>query len=142
MEKIVSLKELKIDYVVEQFKDFLNEIKVDDFNIKEIVRDYPARKARYSLALARTKAKLLWYKALQKKVYYEIYKEIRENAKSKLTEEMIKSMIYTDDRYMEITKKVIELEEKVGILEACKQAFDDLGRMIYLIFDKEEINSL
>jgi len=132
-------KELMVEKLTENFKNFIEELRLSDYAISEVAKEYTSRKARYTIALARTKSKLLELKLEQKKVYYEIYREIREAAKGqRLTEETIKSLIFTDDRYLQISKKVIETEEMVSILEACKEAFDDLGRMLYLLYGKED----
>lgn len=130
-----------IESLISQYKDFIDKLKIDQINLDEIASDYPSRKARYSLALEKMKAKLSKAKANLKVVYYQLYRMYREEAVSngqKVTEEAIKSMIITDSKYLEAQEEVLKLEEIVGILQASKEGLDDVGRMLYLIADNPE----
>ena len=134
-------KEKIIDTLVQEYQDFIEKLRIDTFRLEEIASEYPARKARYALALEKLKVKLNKAKANLKVIYYQLYKKYREElleSGKKATEETIKSMVVTDPTYVEAQEEVFKLEEAVGILQASKEGLDDVGRMLYLIWDNPE----
>jgi len=137
----MMLDDRVLDEFIEEYQEFLKSIKLDGVVLDDVIREYPARKARFSIALEKMRAKLAELKLKQKTLYYELYKEYRKEAIEKglkITEEGLKSLVMTDSRYIEISEEVIEAETKVGILEACKEALDDQGRMLYLLYGNPE----
>ena len=87
------------------------------------------------------RSKLAELKLKQKETYYRLYRKYKQDAIEKglkITEEGVKSLIYTDEEYIEVSKKVLEAEEKVGILQACKEALEDQGRMLFLLYENPE----
>lgn len=134
-KNVINLDKI-LDSFLEEYKAFIDSVKIDNVNIDEVIMDYPARKARYAIALERLRASLSEKKLELKKLYYELYTKYKKESIEKgfkTTEEYLKALIYTSDEYINFTKEIIELEKKVGILEACKETLDDLGRMLYLI---------
>lgn len=130
-----------LENFVAKYKEFIESVHIDTVNIEEIAKDYPARKARYALALEKLKATLSEKKLEQKTLYYELYTKFRKEAIEKgmkITEEYLKALIFTSQEYKQISKEIIEIEKKVNILEACKEALEDQGRMIYLMFSNTE----
>jgi len=125
-----------VNELINPVQDFIEKLKLGVINLEEEAREYPARKARYNLALEQAKAKLARQKFKQKYVYYKLYKKHKEEAQAKgtkITEEGVKALIMTDSEYIKVSKEVLELEELVGKLQAAKEAVDDVGRMLYLL---------
>lgn len=130
-----------IDTLIKQYQTFIDNLEIDTFNLEDLAADYPSRKARFALALETLKSKLNEAKAELKFMYYSLYKKYKEEAINegiKVTEEHIKSKILTDEMYLDVQRKVLEFEQKVGILSACKEALEDFGRMLYLLADNPE----
>ena len=130
-----------LDTFLEQYQDFIKSVRLDDFNLDDQIRDYPSRKARFALALEKMRSRLTELKLEQKVTYYKLYKKYKQDAIEKglkITEEGVKSLIFTDEEYIEVCKKVSEAEEKVGILQACKEALEDQGRMLFLLCENPE----
>ena len=130
-----------LDTFLEQYQEFIKSVRLGEFNLDDLIRDYPSRKARYALALERMRSKLAELKLQQKETYYRLYRKYKQDAVEKglkITEEGVKSLIYTDEEYIEASKKVLEAEEKVGILQACKEALEDQGRMLFLLYENPE----
>lgn len=126
-----------LTHIVEDYENFIQSIKLDNYNIEDIIKDYPARKARYSVALERFKVELAKKKLEQKILFYELYKKFRKESIEKgvkITEEYLKALIYTSDQYKVLSEEILELENKTNILIACKEALEDQGRMLYLLY--------
>ena len=136
MDKVFKFGELKIS--IEEFADFISQLQIDAIHLDELAQDYPANKARVSLAAEKVRAKVLKAKANLKTTYYKLYREFKENSDKKLTEEHIKSMIYTDPTYIEANKEFLEIEESANLLSALKDSMDDFGRMLYLLGENRE----
>lgn len=144
-KEISNEKASDIDSLLEDFlanyKEFIESVKIDNIHIDEIAKDYPARKARYAIALERLKAELSEKKLEQKTLYYELYTRFRKEAIEKgikITEEYLKALIFTSEEYKQISKEIVDLERKVNILEACKEALEDQGRMLFLMYSNIE----
>ncbi len=134
-------EEKVLNAFLEQYQEFIQSVKLGDFNLDDLIRDYPSRKARFALALERMRSKLAELKLKQKETYYKLYRKYRQDAIEKglkITEEGVKSLIFTDEEYIKVCKEVLEAEEKVGILQACKEALEDQGRMLFLLYDNPE----
>jgi len=131
----------KLENFLKQFQDFIQSVRIGQFNIDEIARDHPSRLSRYNLSVENRRFKLADLKLKKKVVYYKLYKKYRQEAIEKglkITEEAIKSLIYTDEEYIKVCKEVIEAEFKLGILQACKEALVDQGRMLFLLCENPE----
>lgn len=116
-----------------RFLDFIKSLDLSSrFDLEEVMRQYPAKKFRFVYEYERLSVELLRLEYEAKKLYYQIYQEYRElKGNMKLTEEMIKGLIYNDKRYSEIMEKIVRIKEKLALLSAIRVALEDVGRMIY-----------
>jgi hypothetical protein len=136
---------LNIDEILnnflENYKEFIESVKIDAVHMDTIAKEYPARKARFAIAIEKLKASLSEKKLEQKKLYSELYLKFKKEAVEKgykSTEEHLKALIHISPEYLAISNEIIELEKKINILTACKEALDDQGRMLYLLFSNTE----
>jgi len=137
LERLKGIKDQAFNMSLEddfyRFLDFIKSLDLSSkLDLEEIMRQYPARKFRFVYEYEKLSVELLKLEYEAKKVYYQIYQEYREMKNNiKLTEEMIKGLIYNDKRYIEIVEKIVKIKEKLALLSAIRVALDDVGRMIY-----------
>lgn len=126
----------EIKSLLAYYSEFIKSVKLNMSDLDTIAMEYPSRKARFALALENQRAKVSELKMELKLLYYQLYKFYRNDAIDKaykVTEEGLKALIISDERYVEKMKALVQEEHKLGILSACKEALDDIGRMIYVL---------
>ncbi|MEM1673102.1 MAG: hypothetical protein QXT86_13715 [Archaeoglobaceae archaeon] len=137
VERLSMIKEQTFNISLEddfyRFLDFIKSLDLSSkLDLEEVMRQYPARKFRFVYEYEKLSVELFKLEYEAKKVYYQIYQEYRELKNNiKLTEEMIKGLIYNDKRYNEIMEKILRIKEKLALLSAIRVALDDVGRMVY-----------
>lgn len=146
MKHLQDLTKEEMNYLLQTSEDeYLDILKFADlsnkYDLEEVMRKYPAYKARYIFALEKQNTKVLKLEQDLKVLYYELYKEYKLTKKENLTEEGVKAKIYTDTRYIELQNKLLEEKKILAILRGIKEVLDDVGRMVYALTNLSQLQN-
>jgi len=125
---------LNIDGQERSIEANLSEIfEINEANLKDTFLKHPAVVAWFTTVLASYQRALNIEKDAQKVLEASLYKTKREElelAGKKVTETLLNSEIYTDDRYSKQVNLVRNLEEDVSVLQGIKYGLDHKLQML------------
>ena len=114
--------------IIDQYaKEIQEELKVDEFNIKEVSMKTPGRKHHWVTKLINHKKRLIDLKAERFNLKKEIAKQIIQQSPVKITLPLAEKTVYQHERMVELQTRIDEQELAVEFLEKVEKTFSSLS---------------
>lgn len=114
--------------IIDQYaKEIESELKVDEFNIKEVSMKTPGRKHHWVTKLINHKKRLIDLKAERFNLKKEISKQIITQSPVKITLPVAEKTAYQHEKMVELQSRIDEQELAVEFLEKVEKTFSALS---------------
>ena len=114
--------------IIDQYAEEIEaELKVDEFNIKEVSMKTPGRKHHWVTKLINHKKRLIDLKAERFNLKKEITKQIIQQSPIKITQPIAEKTAYQHEKMIEIQARIDEQELAVEFLEKVEKTFSALS---------------
>ena len=129
--------------IIDQYaEDIEKDLKVDEFNIKEVSMKTPGRKHFWVCKLINHKKILLQLKADRWNLKKEISKQIIQQSPVKVTAPVAEKTAYQHEQMVELQHRIDEQELIIEFLEKVEKTFSSLSFDIKNIVEIMKMESL